>query len=264
MLRFVDSLGAPVDASEIDETTRMILECSECRTRYLVPDTAIGTEGRTVRCASCKHSWFQEPAPLDLVARADGVAAAVPQAVSPAQAPSMTRERAASAGIGDSGRDTEWDPFAHRPPFRPRRNPARQRTIAAVAVGTAMLVGVAAILYSGEPGVATQMGLVEPAASPLQIQQYPIDRRDLPTGSELFAVSGKIVNPSKTRQPVPNIRAELRDAPGDNARVVFSWTITPQRRSLAPGESVEFNSAQFDVPPNSKRLDFSFERGPVS
>jgi len=44
----------------------MIISCPACGTRYVVPETAIGPEGRTVRCAKCKHSWFQEPEPLEL------------------------------------------------------------------------------------------------------------------------------------------------------------------------------------------------------
>lgn len=49
----------------------MIIACPACGTRYAVPDAAIGSEGRTVRCAKCKHSWFQDPPVLDLVAPAE-------------------------------------------------------------------------------------------------------------------------------------------------------------------------------------------------
>jgi len=40
----------------------MLLVCPSCRTRYNVPDNAVGVDGRQVRCANCKHAWFQEGA----------------------------------------------------------------------------------------------------------------------------------------------------------------------------------------------------------
>jgi predicted Zn finger-like uncharacterized protein len=42
----------------------MILTCPECGTRYAVKDGAIPDGGRQVRCASCKHSWHQDPQEL--------------------------------------------------------------------------------------------------------------------------------------------------------------------------------------------------------
>jgi predicted Zn finger-like uncharacterized protein len=43
----------------------MILACPSCNMRYAVPNTAIPAAGRTVRCASCQHSWFQAAADPD-------------------------------------------------------------------------------------------------------------------------------------------------------------------------------------------------------
>ena len=39
----------------------MILTCPSCSTQYVVKDGAIPPQGRQVRCASCKHSWHQDP-----------------------------------------------------------------------------------------------------------------------------------------------------------------------------------------------------------
>ena len=39
----------------------MILTCPSCGTQYAVKDGAIPPQGRQVRCASCKHSWHQDP-----------------------------------------------------------------------------------------------------------------------------------------------------------------------------------------------------------
>ena len=156
-----------------------------------------------------------------------------------------------------------YDAFAHRPPFRARRNSVRRWTAAALGAGALMLAAAAAITWLGTPAILQQWGLgLTPEENPLRLKNKPVDRRELDNGSELFAVSGQVTNPSATAQRVPDIRAELRDA---HCRLVFSWTITPSQRSLSPGGSIEFNSAKLDVPANSKLLELSFaDAGPAA
>lgn len=243
----------------------MILECSQCRTRYLVPDSAIGVDGRTVRCASCKHSWFQAPVVLDLATRAspsDGPVAAAPKREGvPLRAPDPTPEPvlpSAPRVFEDASVSApEYDPFAPQPPFRPRRNPARRWTAAALVAGVSMLLGAGAILYSGAPGLAAQLGLGigGEAETALRFTDKNVELRTMPNGSELFAVSGKVVNPTGDKQHVPDIRVELRDG---SDQLVYSWRITPQTRELSPKGAIDFNGAKLDVPPNAKVVELSF------
>src|SRR5689334_18145644 len=49
----------------------MILTCPNCATQYVVKDGAIPAGGRQVRCASCKHSWHQDPEASETPAAAE-------------------------------------------------------------------------------------------------------------------------------------------------------------------------------------------------
>jgi hypothetical protein len=60
-----------------------------------------------------------------------------------------------------------------------------------------------------------------------------------------------VVNPTEWTQMVPPIRAQLRSSSG---AVVYAWTIPPPARSLPPGGSAPFNSAELDVPAGGDEL----------
>jgi predicted Zn finger-like uncharacterized protein len=100
----------------------MIIACPACATRYVVPDTAIGVEGRTVRCAKCRHSWFQDgPVPQDQAAlpeehdRSAGpaVSAGVHDAPPPAQ---PGPEEGPAASVSEPAEPASPQPDVHDAP----------------------------------------------------------------------------------------------------------------------------------------------------
>ena len=239
----------------------MILTCPSCQARYVVPDSAIGPSGRKVRCAACRHSWFQDApstaasasaAPMPM-AEAPAFAAPLPRAAAPIErAPMVERRAPAQAPAPD------WDrppPALEEPPFRPRRNPARRWTVAAVIAAALMTAAVLAIQFFGLPDVGRWVGIPVQTGDVLSIVDQNARTSRLERGNAVLEVSGTIVNQTDQVQRVPQILAELKDAQG---RIIYSWSIAPPIGELQPRGRVAFNSANVGVPRGGRQLSLTF------
>lgn len=237
----------------------MILTCPACETRYPIADGAVPAAGRQVRCASCKHSWFQlgqedsqrESEQLPLPPPTPPVAAVAP-------APSMAANRIEAEDAGPDGAEAPSEDAEPHPRWRLHIPPIwRWAGIGLLTLIALGLIGVGIVRYMGlEPQIEAL--IAQPSAPEsrllLEVVRQP-ERRILESGNELFAISGRIVNPTSEEQKIPDIRAELRDAKG---QLVYGWTITPPQRTLEARGSIEFNAAEVNVPRTALRLTISF------
>jgi len=216
----------------------MQLSCPNCGATYQVPDDAIGPNGRKIRCRACENSWFE------------------PGQAAPPAPPPMTPPPVSPIPIGTPA---PGSPLAEADSAAAREKPPRRRRGPWLLLGLVILVvilgGVAATVLMGPQQVVSRLGLGERRVPlGIAITREP-DWRMIAGGSQLFAVSGRIWNPTNVEQPVPDIRAELKDAQG---RTVYHWTITRPVPRLAPGASANFDGAAVDVPAASAKVNVTF------
>lgn len=303
----------------------MIIACPACRTRYVVPDTAIGIDGRTVRCAKCKHSWFQQGPELEVPAEkapAEAPAAETPAAAEtpvasegepadPAARPSVNHWRPSYPSGKDYGQaevadapappptpapvdeaapdsgaapaeipeervppaveagslpddvqeqdEDDYSQFEHEPPFRPRRNPLKLWTAAAVVFFIAASGAAVAVNYFGLPSwlpiERPTFGIEQPELK-LDFPAEQQDLRTLPNGTEYFEVNGSVTNTGRSSTSVPPILIVLRD---EQDRIVYTWELAPPRTELAPGETVTIREAMVDVPRSASVVEIGWK-----
>ncbi len=299
----------------------MLLVCPACKTRYVVPDAAIGIDGRQVRCANCKHSWHQEgpalppapPAPAiaaplvqreELPPRATPAAplpespsvsapsvSAPPVAVPPVPAPldsvpppaptetpkPAVAQPDAPVQTGFAAFDNPPQPppsvatskpeaprpafdelpersqFAHEPPFKPRRNPAKLWTMAAVAFAVLIAIGSLALWQFGVPTGSFATNVNEPDLKIVLNPNHELNYK--PDGTPYFIASGTVVNPTSSEQSIPAMLVTLKDAGG---RSVYSWKMKAKAAKIAPGGKVDFSEAQLDVPRAASSISISW------
>jgi predicted Zn finger-like uncharacterized protein len=304
----------------------MILTCPSCGTQYVVKDGTIPPGGRQVRCASCKHSWHQNPedggeietspAAGENIVEQPSVDNAAAETTAPpteeeesvaeatlieprsgpdaeerayeeasledeeqsADQPSVgerarTPDETAGAAYANSQFDIvkpaalaqaaqenwgeppeaeaqadEFTPYAAPDGEEPRR---RSPFLAILIVIVIVIAAAAAFWFLAPPQLKARLGLAEISSSPLALVTTHMDRQQLESGNELLTVTGRVINPTAKEQDVPPLKAQLKTRAG---KVVYSWTIAPPARSLAPGASASFNSAEVNVPPGGDEL----------
>lgn len=153
--------------------------------------------------------------------------------------------------------------FVHYPdeafeaPTRPRRNPAKLWTAAALGFFIVVSAAGGALAYFGPPSWAVGLGLSarnDEAGLNFYLPKPP-ERRNLPTGEEYFAFSARILNDSDHELVVPPVVVELRD---DQGRLVFSWMTKADKARLKPNEEARVSESRLDIPKNARNLELRF------
>jgi predicted Zn finger-like uncharacterized protein len=270
----------------------MILTCPSCGTQYVVKDGAIPPGGRQVRCASCKHSWHQDPEELDLTApleagpdtaavetfaadEDESIAEATlieprsgPEAEERAYEEALLEDQAEtgeSAAIAaepaPSISSTDWNAppqaEAEDDDFSPfaAADAARPRSRSPILVILVVALVIAAL--------AAAFWFLAPPEWKARV--------GLPgNGSSPLA----LVTTHMDRQQlesgnelltvtgrVINPTSSEQDVPPLQAqlrsrtgKIVYNWTIAPPARTLPAGGSASFNSAEVSVPPGGDEL----------
>lgn len=230
----------------------MILTCPDCATSYFVADSAVGPEGRKVRCKSCGHVWrAQSEEPLELTP-----ADAAPSAATPV------------AGFGKREETPEAEALtAPELPRAYRTRVEQQRRFRRAAVAGAVWAGIggvfvaligAAWLFRVDvvtlyPRAAAAYAAVGMPVNPVGLEFEATTARPAPNNPDMVLVSGAVRNIRNQSIKPPPVRVALLDGEGAELR----HRITPvPARSIRPGAVAGF--AVLIPDPGSRAADVGF------
>ncbi|HYV87781.1 MAG TPA: DUF3426 domain-containing protein [Candidatus Polarisedimenticolia bacterium] len=212
----------------------MIVSCPACSTRYLVEPSALGSDGRVVRCAKCEHSWYQTP-PDDMPHQVD---LAIPPAGS---VPLPPRPR---AGFGAS---------------RGAGLPLLILVLLALAVAGGYFLRERIVAQWPKTAQLYELiGLPTKAVGAgLEIANVKYTRQEV-AGQVVFQIQGDIFNKTEKEIAVPPLDIPLQDASG---KLLMDWTFSINQPSIRPGETISFNTEIKNAPAATAKFIVTFAGG---
>ncbi len=275
----------------------MILTCPECSARYVVDPKALLPNGRTVRCAKCRHSW-KEPAPDVDVSVVDDAEAESPEVTEQTtEQPPTSDNEAPEKGE----QDTTEDEFAIRRARRKKRPrplpkgsnlPALQNhKHGGVLWGWYGLGAFVVIFISSLLIFQTSISEVWPPSlklyrtlglenkgevknnDPGQEQHDPVEAKaDIPHEKQFKIenfVPSKVLNGSivtlKVKGNIANLTDETLTLPllkislkDDQGKVIREWTFKPSAATISEGEKVTFSTSLPNPPEDATSISVTF------
>lgn len=240
----------------------MIISCEQCKARYLLASLLLGSSGRTVRCGSCGHTWFQD---------------AVDEPVSPDSAaddaPASFRDHMVDAEIIDSIPEGVM-PSEGAGALALPTDMLKARLHGAAAVTNGLLAAVVVFgLVTG--GLILMRGSVvqswTPAAwayevigltTPLPGEGLIFDQltaRAVPDDDGVYTLKleGKIINLRAQPSAIPPIVATLRSDVTDPGQPI---EVTLDADKIGPEDSVGFTATQANLADTMKEVNLRFGR----
>lgn len=217
----------------------MILQCSNCGSRFQVEAEAIGITGRRVRCGRCRHEWWARAMP-EPVARTPAIEppSDVPRPIPPGSNLPALRE----APWRRRARRFGWALFV-----------LMVASIVAAAVSRERII----LAYPASERIFAAFG-VQPRDPADGISVVDIvSGSQVDAGTVMLVVEGRIENVAQGTRRVPLLLATLYDE-GD--REVYSWTFTVEEPLLEAGDSVAFRTAIRPPERNFARVTISVQR----
>lgn len=234
----------------------MILTCPECATRYSVKSSAIGPEGRTVRCSSCSANWFVSSDPDALLLKDNETAA---------------RSGPPTIGLGEA-KPVQNGIGAHvamRDKADQRRRSRRLFGVSMIWGVTLSILALAAVLgyifrqevVNIDPRSATIYKAfgIEVTQSGLTFENS-VTRSLLVDGEPVLVVNGAVRNLAGQSKDIPLVELSLHSQDGET---LAGWIVEVSTLPLEKGERAEFSS-QYPNPPIdavSLRYQFAGEMG---
>lgn len=223
----------------------MILSCPKCATQFLIDPSALGERGRTVRCGRCSHAWLQkavksehetyEPPPLDT----DGLDGLEVRSLPPAHGQSTELALAANRR-----RLVLWFFIVF--------------VLAVVIFGAYRFRNAVVSVWpaSARAYAALGVSVAAPAGTGLIVPPETVLSRRVSVGDEpVLVIEGTIKNAGLRPREVGSIRITLR---GKDDAYMRRWDYVPERRTLAAGATMRFETRVTNPPATAFETQFEF------